>query len=138
MNPAEDPQDAVARARANVMRGRGPGAEKSETDRYKRERPTLGPFPTPLEREIVHLRTAGMLSGKARGVDAVSIQNQIDRLREVWSPKPPEHSRSVAVDHAIAEPAPGAAPGAAELERQEIQPRHGRSTSRSESSEDHE
>ncbi|MQA15169.1 MAG: hypothetical protein GEV09_13660 [Pseudonocardiaceae bacterium] len=110
MDPAESPQEAVARARATVMRGRGPGADKSETDRYKRERPTLGPLPAPLEREMVHLRTAEMLSGMARGVDPVSIRNQIDRVREVWSPKPPEHSRSVAVAHAIVEPAPGAVP----------------------------
>lgn len=97
----EDPQQAVARARENVLRGRGPGAEKRETDRYKRERPTLGPLPAPLERELVHLQTARARCGHARGVDATAIQNQIDRLCEVWLPKPADHPRSDALRHRL-------------------------------------
>lgn len=100
---AEDPQQAVARARENVLRGRGPGAEKSETDRYKQERPTLGPLPAPLERELVHLQTARARSGHARGVDPTAIQNQIDRLCEIWLPKPDEHPRSVALRRRLAD-----------------------------------
>lgn len=101
-DPAEDPQHAVARARENVLSGRGPGAPKSETDRYKRERPTLGPLPAPLERELVHLQTARARSDRARGVDPTAIQNQIDRLRELWLPKPADHPRSVALRHRLA------------------------------------
>lgn len=71
---------------------------------------------------MVHLRTAEMLSGKARAVDAVSIQNQLDRVREVWSAKPPEHPRSVAVADAVALPSPGAAPDAPERQRQRKAP----------------
>ena len=85
---AEGPQEAVARARAHVLSGRGQGADKAETDRYKRERPTLGPLPAPLARELVHLDTARIRSGHAGDVDDVAIQNQIDRTREVWAPRP--------------------------------------------------
>jgi hypothetical protein len=105
----EDPQQAVARARADVMGGRGPGAPKAETDRYKRERPTLGPLPAPLERELVHLDAMRMRSGLQQHVDPVSIRNQDDRLREVWATKPPGHPRSRAVRDAVGADATGGA-----------------------------
>lgn len=87
---ATDPQRAVSRARAQVLAGRGPGAEQAETDRHKRERPTLGPFPAPLERELVHLNTTAFRSNSAPDVDETAVQNQRDRLQGVWDrPAPP-------------------------------------------------
>ena len=81
--PDEDPRQAVARARAHVLGGRGPGARPTETDRYKRERPTLGPLPAPLERELVHLQTAGFRTHGPE-VDTSGLDIQRRRLREVW------------------------------------------------------
>lgn len=92
----EGPQEAVARARAHVLRGRGPGADKAETDRYKRERPTLGPLPAPLARELLHLDTVRIRSGHAEDVDDVALQNQVDRTREVWAPRPHAATRAPA------------------------------------------
>lgn len=85
--PGEDPQQAVARARAAVLGGRGPGAPAAETDRYKRERPTLGPLPAPLERELVHLRTAAIRDRDGE-VDASDLDVQRRRVRQVWAGRP--------------------------------------------------
>jgi hypothetical protein len=73
----EAPQERVARVRAHVLGGCGPGADKAESDRYKRERPTLGAWPAPLARELVHLETARIRSGHAADVDDVPLHNQI-------------------------------------------------------------
>lgn len=82
----DDPQRAVARARARVLSGRGPGAPQAETDRYQRERASLGPLPAPLERELVHLRTAAYRSDAAEDLDETAVGHQRDRLLDIWAP----------------------------------------------------
>lgn len=97
MSGAEDPQQAVARARARVLSGRGPGADQAEAARYQRERPTLGPLPAPLERELVHLQTVRIRAGNESDPDEAAMQNQIDRIAETWAAKPADHPRSKAM-----------------------------------------
>ncbi len=82
--PGERPQHAVARARADVLGGRGPGAPAAETDRHKRERPTLGPWPAPLERELVHLQTAAVRRRDGE-VDVTDLNDQRRRVLQVWA-----------------------------------------------------
>jgi hypothetical protein len=82
--PHEDPQQAVAKARAAVLRGRGPGVDKAERDRCQQGRLTLGALPTSLERELVHLQTAWIRTAQTRDTDRTSLQDEIDRLREMW------------------------------------------------------
>lgn len=79
----------MARARAQVLAGRGPGAPPAETERHQRERPTLGPLPSPLERELVHLNTAAFRQGAASDVDATTVRNQRERVRALWGWPPP-------------------------------------------------
>ncbi|PSL02700.1 hypothetical protein CLV30_1095 [Haloactinopolyspora alba] len=90
--PADDPQQAVTRARTQVLTGRGAGADRAEIARATRERPTLGALPAPLERELVHLHTALIRSetdGEAGDMVSTGAQEQIDRLREIWAPTIP-------------------------------------------------
>lgn len=79
--PGVDPQQAVARAREHVLGGRGPGASGTERERCQRERPMLGPWPAPLEREAVHLHTAAVRAERPE-VAAAELRR---RLRRVWA-----------------------------------------------------
>lgn len=74
--------------RAALMRGRGPGAPASETDGCKRDRPTLGSLPSPMERELVHLNTAAYRSPDASDLDETTVRSQRDRLRSLWGGAP--------------------------------------------------
>ncbi|WP_147201126.1 hypothetical protein [Pseudonocardia asaccharolytica] len=110
--PDEDPQAAVARARAHVMGGHGPGASTSETGRYQRERPTLGPLPAPLERERVHLQGVRFRSRTQPGIDPDVIENQVDRWREIWTSGRHVDPRPAAVERPSDSGLPGrSAPG---------------------------
>lgn len=80
----DNTQRLVAAHRENVLGGRGPGATRTETDRCKRERPYLGRLPAPLEREMVHLRTAAFRRGTRTSHDASAVEAQTDRLAQVW------------------------------------------------------
>lgn len=84
MSKNENPQQAVAHARTQVLAGRGPGADLAEIAQATRERPTLGSLPAPLEREMVHLHTA-LMRNAAEDVDITRVQDEIDRLREIWA-----------------------------------------------------
>lgn len=84
---AEETQEAVARARDQVLGGRGPGADQAEIEQWKRQRLTLGAVPAPLARELLHLDTARMRDrpGPDAGADA-ALKNRRDRTLEAWSP----------------------------------------------------
>ena len=71
-----DPSDRIARLRAALLTGRGPGASEQEIVDHTRDRPLLGAVPAPLERALV-ARQAGHL----RAGEPITSHRARDRAR---------------------------------------------------------
>lgn len=65
----------LARFRAELLGGRGPGASEAELDRNTTHRPTVGGTPTAVTRELLHLRTQ-----RRRGTDPGRLHRE-----ETWA-----------------------------------------------------
>lgn len=88
----------LARYRAELMGGRGPGASEDELARHMSYRPTLGGQPSAISRELLHLRT-----DRARGVDPALLSWERDWARPLLEPftgrgyQGPDRAEEVAV-----------------------------------------
>ncbi|MGV9839852.1 hypothetical protein ACWDUL_37440 [Nocardia niigatensis] len=85
--PIEQALDAtqlkVARARAEVLRGRGRDATPAEQAAAQHDRDVLGALPAPLERELVHL-AATLIRQTPHGPISETLRARFDRLRTAW------------------------------------------------------
>ena len=76
----------LARFRAELSGGRGPGADEDELARNTSDRPTVGGTSTALSREVVHVRTESH-----RGVSRAAIRREVDWARP-WAGSAPEQA----------------------------------------------
>lgn len=86
----------LARFRAELLGGRGPGASQAELDRNTTHRPTVGSQSTAVTREELHIRTM-----RERGADAGRIRREQQWARAratppaVGAPGPAPRSRRI-------------------------------------------
>lgn len=82
----------LARFRAEILAGRGPGASEDELARHTTDRPTVGGRSTAVSREMLHVRTA-----RHRGAERAAVDRELDWARP-WAGHPPD-SGTAAVGH---------------------------------------
>jgi hypothetical protein len=71
----------LAQYRAELLGGRGPGADRAELDRNTTRRPAVGGQPTAVTRELVHVRTQAR-----RGADPGQIRRELAWARAWVAP----------------------------------------------------